>query len=119
MEREHHVERRINPRFNVDLPIRYYKPDSTTGRNGRAMNVSEGGILIHLPDRMEIGQMMKLKLSFLSSLDLESVEAVTEVIWWDFDLWEVWGDYRSGMKVVDMSSKDNEKYKNFLKHLSC
>ena len=119
MEREHHVERRINPRFNVDLPIRYYKPDSTTGRNGRAMNVSEGGILIHLPDRMEIGQMMKLKLSFLSSLDLESVEAVTEVIWWDFDLWEVWGDYRSGMKFVNMSSEDNEKYKNFLKHLSC
>jgi c-di-GMP-binding flagellar brake protein YcgR len=119
METGYLVERRMNRRFNVDLPIRYYKPDSATGRNGRAMNVSEGGILIHLPDRMEIGQIMKLTLSFLFSLDWESVEAMTEVIWWDFDSSEVWGDYRSGMKFVNMSSKENEKYKKLLKHLSC
>jgi hypothetical protein len=113
------AERRTHPRFNVDLPIRYYQADSLISRNGRAMNVSEEGILIYLPDQVKTGQTMKLKLSFFSDFDWDSIEAVSEVVWSDLHLWEAWGDYRSGMKFIDMAAKDNVKLKNYLKSISC
>ena len=112
-------ERRTHPRFFVDLPIRYYQTDSLISRNGRAMNVSEEGILIYLPDQIKTGQTMKLKLSFFSDFDWDSIEAVSEVVWSDLHLWEAWGDYRSGMKFIDMAAKDNVKLKNYLKSISC
>jgi hypothetical protein len=58
-------ERRRYPRFNIDLPVRYNKVDSSIGYNGRAMNMSEGGLLICSPERIGIHQHLKSKL-FLS-----------------------------------------------------
>jgi hypothetical protein len=49
-------ERRKYPRFNVDLPIEYYRIDSSIGQTGKALNISEGGLLIYFPEQMEIGQ---------------------------------------------------------------
>ncbi len=62
---------------------------------------------------------MKLKLSFFSDFDWDSIEAVSEVVWSDLHLWEAWGDYRSGIKFIDMAVKDNAKLKKYLKSISC
>ncbi len=82
------------------------------------MNASEGGLMIYFPERMEIGQQLRVKLYFSTGSDLESVECLVEVVWVDIHLGESWGDHRSGVKFVDVSSEDFNKVRKFLKSLS-
>ena len=111
-------ERRKYPRFDVDLPVKYLRADVPVSSNGRVMNLSEGGLLIHLPDPMETGQELKLNLSFFMDSALDSVEAMSEVVWSEIHLFEPWGDYRSGIRFTAMSEKDSSKLKDFMRNLS-
>ena len=52
-------ERREYPRFNIDLRIEYYRIDSSMGHTGKALNISEGGLLLHFPEQMDIGQYIR------------------------------------------------------------
>ncbi len=111
-------ERRRFPRFSIDLPIEYYRTDSDVRLSGRALNASEGGLLVYLPEKVEIGETLRLKLFFTFGHDLIMIEMVAQVTWIDIHLGEGWGDYRSGLKFIDISSEDLGKLKNFLKSLS-
>ena len=110
-------ERRKHPRFNVDLPIEYSKSDLIS-KHGRAINVSGGGLLVYFPERMEIGQHLSLKLFFSSGPELKTVEALAEVVWIDIDMGKEWGDYRTGVRFLDISPENLDTLKSFLKGLS-
>jgi len=77
------------PRFAVDLPLEYYRTEAPGVRTGRAMNASEGGLLIYFPERMEIGQHLHIKLYFTSGSDLTVVESLVEIVWIDLDMGQV------------------------------
>ena len=109
-------EKRGHPRFNVDLPIEYFRTDSLV-QHGRAVNVSEGGLLIYLPEPMEIGQRLRMKIFFPLGSEIISIDAVTEVVWLDIHLGEGWGDYRTGIAFVDLSLENLNKLKDFLRSL--
>jgi len=111
-------ERRKYPRFSIDLPIEYYRENVETRLSGRAVNASEGGLLIYLPERAEIGESLRIKLFFPSGQDLNLVEMLVQVAWIDIQLGEEGKDYRSGVRFIDISSGDLVQLKNFLKGLS-
>ena len=108
-------ERRKHPRFSVTLPIEYWQIDKSETRLGRTIDVSEGGLLLHLSEPMEIGQIFELTLFLTSGPDLYSVKALVrvEVIWQDASLGEE-GVYRIGVKFINISREDMHKLKNFL-----
>ena len=110
-------ERRKYPRFNIDLPIEYYRIDSSIGQSGKALNISEVGLLIYFPEQMEIGQHIRLKLFLPSGSGLNTIEALVEVVWLDIHLGEGWGDYRCGVKFIDVSPEGMNKLKKFLRSL--
>ena len=110
-------ERRRYPRFSVDLPIQY-KINVSTNRNGRAMNLSEGGMLIHSLDQVEIGQYLKSRLVFILDSEMNTIETDAEVIWRDIYFNKAWGDYRCGVRFLDLSTKDKNRLKDFLMDLS-
>lgn len=110
-------ERRKYPRFNIDLPIEYYRIDSSIGQTGKALNISEVGLLIYFPEQMEIGQYIRLKLFLPSGSGLNTIEALVEVVWLDIHLGEGWGDYRCGVKFIDVSPEGMNKLKKFLRSL--
>ncbi|MDI7258661.1 MAG: PilZ domain-containing protein [Thermodesulfobacteriota bacterium] len=112
------IERRRYPRFSIDLPIEYYPIHSSASHTGRTLNASEGGLLVYLPEKMEVGQSLKLKLFFSSGFNLNTIEVITEVIWIDIHLEKDWGDYRTGLKFVDISSEDLSRLRDFLTSLS-
>ena len=112
------LERRKYPRFSIDLPIEYHLLPSSPSFTGRALNSSEGGVLVYLSQSIEIGQRLKIKLFFASGSDLSSIEVVVEVVWMDIHLGEDWGDYRCGVKFLDISSEDINQLKSFLRSLS-
>ena len=109
-------ERKKHPRFNIDLPIEY----SQTGlfvKHGRAVNASEGGLLLYLQEKMEIGKHLLLKLFFPSGPEMNTIKTLVQVVWMDVHLGEGWGDYRTGVKFVDISPVDLDMLKNFLRSL--
>jgi hypothetical protein len=67
---------------------------------------------------MEIGQHLKLKLFFTSDSKMNTIETLAQVVWIDIYLSEGWGDYRTGVRFVDISQEDLERLKNFLRSLS-
>ena len=110
-------EKRRHPRFNVDLPIEYQRSDSAVN-HGEALNASEGGLLVYLPEKMEVGQHLSLKLFFSSGFEFNTIETMVRVVWMDFHLGEDREDYRAGVKFVDISPEDMEKLRIFLRSLS-
>ena len=111
-------ERRKFPRFSVDLPVEYEKVNSFTPA-GRVINISEGGLLIYFPERMEIGQHLKLRF-FFSALgsNLKAIEALVEVVWVEIDAGEELGDYRSGVRFVSITPENMNCLRTFLLKLS-
>lgn len=111
-------KRRRYPRFNVDLTIEYYRTNSSISHSGRVMNASEDGSLIYFPERVKIGERLKLKLFFILGSASNIIGPLAEVVWMDLHLDETWGDYRSGVKFIDIAQEDLNRLKNFFKSLS-
>ncbi len=110
-------EKRKHPRFSVDLPAEYNRTDLSV-RQGHATNASEGGLLLYLPEQIEIGNHLRLRLFFSMASGLQTIEALVEVAWTDMHLGKDWGDYRTGVRFVEISTEDMSKLRNFLKSLS-
>ncbi|MGQ9510060.1 MAG: PilZ domain-containing protein [Thermodesulfobacteriota bacterium] len=112
------IERRKYPRFSIDLPIEYSHLSSSITHPGRALNASEGGLLVYLPEKMEIGQRLHIKLFFHYPSTLNVIEMITEVVWIDLHLSEGWGSYRCGVKFIDISPDHLTVLKDLLASLS-
>jgi len=110
-------ERRRHPRFSVDLPIEYYQINSPVSHPGRTLNVSEGGLMVYLPEQLQVGQYLKLKLFFASGPNLSAIETLVQMVWMDIHLGKG-GDYRCGVSFVDISPEDMNKLRNFLRSLT-
>ena len=107
-------EKRKYPRMSANFPVKYCTTDSFF-KSARATNASEGGLLVCLPERMDIGQQLALKLFFPYRSGLNIVETVVKVIWMGVRLRKDWTwDYRTGVKFEDISTKDMTIFKNFL-----
>jgi len=111
-------ERRKHPRFNIDLPIEYSLLPAPVSHPGRALNASEGGLLVYLSEKVEISQVLQLKLFFPSGSELNGIELIAEVTWMDIHLGKDWGDYRCGLRFVDISPEGLNKLKRFMRSLS-
>ena len=110
-------EKRKHPRFSVDLPVEYSRTD-LVAEQGRAIDASEGGLLLYLPEQMGMGNRLRLKLFFTMGSELNAIETVVEVVWVDMHLEKDRGDYRTGVRFVEISTEDVGKLKNFLSSLS-
>ena len=113
-----HFEKRKYPRFAIDLPVEYQAFEVSANHPGRALNASEGGLLVVLPERAEAGSHLKLKLFLAFDAALATIEAVVQVVWTDLHLGAEWGDYATGVRFVEISQEDLDKLKSFLKSLS-
>ncbi len=111
-------ERRRYPRLHIDLPIEYYRIDSSIGHSGKTLDISEGGFLLHFPEQMDIGQYIRLKLFFSLGSELNTIEVLAEVVWADIHLDKGWRDYRCVVNFIDVSPEDMTKLKNSLGGLS-
>jgi len=112
------IERRKYPRFSIDLPIEYHMLQSPQIQSGRALNASEGGLLVYLSQKMEIGQNLAVKLFFHDCSKMNVIEMIAEVMWIDIHLDTNWGDYRTGLRLIDISSEDLKRFKDFLHSLT-
>jgi c-di-GMP-binding flagellar brake protein YcgR len=110
-------ELRRYPRHTVDLPVQCYRINSPISHTGRAVNASEGGLMVYLPEKVEIGQHLKLMLSVGSKSALDAIDMITQVVWVDIGSSMPAEDYRVGVMIVDISSVDRLRLKDLLESL--
>ena len=111
------LERRKYPRFKINLPLDYFRVDTPVNQTGRALNASEGGLEIYFPEKMAIGERLKLKIFFSSSdFELNAIEVQAEVVW--IDILSGDDEYRSGVRFIDITPEDLTRLKDFLKSLT-
>ena len=110
-------EKRKHPRFSVDLPVEYYKLGSLIKHDGKAMNVSQGGLSLYFSEPLQIGQYLRLNLFLSSGSTLSAIETIAEVAWTDIHLDEG-GDYRTGVRFFDTLPEDMRKLMKVLLSLS-
>jgi hypothetical protein len=110
-------EKRKHPRFNVDLPIKYGRTQLFL-KYARAVNASQGGLLLRLPEELEIGQHLALKLFFPFHSELNTIKASVRVVWMDLHMRKDWSwDYQTGVRFVDICKEDMTILRNFLINL--
>jgi hypothetical protein len=107
-------EKRRHPRFDVDLPIKYGRTNLLF-KYARAVNASQGGLLLRLPEEVGIGQRLTLKLFFPFQSELNTVKASVQVVWMDIHMRKDWAwDYQTGVRFVNICTEDMTILKNFL-----
>ncbi len=110
-------KRRMYPRFMLTLPIEYLLLDSPVSYTSHTINVSEGGLMICLHERLEGGKHLHLRIFFSSGSSLIIINPMVQVMWADEKLGED-KFYRHGVRFVDPTSEDVHKFKDFLGTLS-
>jgi len=111
------VDRRKHPRFSVELPLDYSRVEGKEAYGGIVANASEGGILVYLPERMEMGAVLKIEIFYVKGLELDTIKAIGKVTWSDLAVKASWGEYRYGLQFQYIDEKDFSRLMNLLKEI--
>jgi hypothetical protein len=109
------IERRKHPRFNLELPLDYFRLEVKENYGGIVANASELGILVYLPERMEIGTTLSIETFYAKGLELDSIKAIAKVVWADLAARKTWGEHRYGLQFQSIDKKNLNKLKNLFK----
>jgi len=112
------IEKRRFPRFNVDLPMKYSQVKVRKKQGGIAHDASEGGLLVYLQEKFPIGTKLKIEVFFSHGFRLTPIRAEAEIVWADIRGPEDWGEYKYGLKFMNIGKEDFSKLKWLLDSLS-
>jgi hypothetical protein len=111
------IEKRKYPRFSVELPLNYTRVEGKDILGGMVANASEGGLLVYLPERFEIGGLLKIEIFYVRGLELDTIKAVAKVVWCDLGARESWGEHRYGLQFQYIDEKDFSRLTTLLKEV--
>jgi c-di-GMP-binding flagellar brake protein YcgR len=109
------IEKRKYPRYSVELPLNYSRAERKDTLGGMVANASEGGLLVYLPERIEIGGLLKIEIFYVRGLELDTIRAVARVVWCDLAARESWGEHRYGLQFEYIDEKDFSRLSTLLK----
>ena len=109
------VERRKHPRINVELPLDYCIVDAKENHGGMVEDASEGGLLVYLKERIDVGTLLRIEILFVRALELNSICGIAKVVWSDLAARESFGEFRYGLQFQSFREGDHNRLKNLLK----
>jgi len=111
------VEKRRHPRYTVEFPLDYSPVDGKGTYGGIVANASEGGLLVYLPQRMEMGTVLKIEIIYVQELEFNTIKAIAKVVWSDLASRESWGEYRYGLQFLEIEEEAFSRLLNLLKEI--
>jgi excisionase family DNA binding protein len=102
-------ERRRYPRFPVDFPIDYTLMESGKADVGNVANASEGGLMVFLNERMDVGTKMIVFVPFILDSESTEIKATCRVVWRDVGVVAGGSRYQYGLQFTDIREKDVHK----------
>jgi c-di-GMP-binding flagellar brake protein YcgR len=110
------AEKRRYHRLSLHLPMEYSLEESPRFRLAHTVDICEGGLSIHVPEKLRIGQNMIIKFYYPSPSGLDYGEALAEIIRVE-RLDRSGKEYRCALQFLDSSSDLLKKFQGFLKSL--
>ena len=111
------IERRKHPRFVVELPLDYTRTEVTDIVGGIVANASEGGLLVYLPERLEMGTILQIQIFYVKDLEFNMLKAIAKVVWADMAARESWGEYRYGLQFLSIDEQEFSKLMMLLREV--
>jgi hypothetical protein len=108
-------ERRRTPRVYLKLPISYSRPSAKDHYGGIVGNASEGGILVHLPDKLDPGEVLKIEILFAKGWELRTVRGDAKIVWSDLAVRKRGKVHRYGLQFHLFNKKNLQKLRILLK----
>jgi hypothetical protein len=106
-------EKRKHPRIPLRLPTEYSISGTTRGRICHTLNIAEGGLLLCLPEKLPVGQQVKIEVFYYFDYELDRFEATGKVVWVE-PLRDSPLEYFGALEFVNLSPCDFEKLRAFL-----
>ena len=98
-------------RVHLHLPVEYYSNNPKVPRLGHTTNLSPGGVMLNIPEKLDVGQSINLAIFVSWGKSIEAIKVHSQVIWVEGA--EKDGEFRSGVKFVDLSANDRNKLEKF------
>ena len=111
------VERRKHPRISIELPFDYSLFEKGEDHRGILADASEGGLLVYLLEKVEVGSLLRIQILFSRGTELVTIEAIVKVVWSDLAARESWAEYRYGLQFLSFFQGDIGKLRILLKEV--
>ncbi len=113
------IEKRRNPRYSVEFPLDYSLIDGeTTFNGGLTADASEGGLLVYLPERIQIGALLRIEIFYTKDLSFETITATAKAVWTDLTTREGVREYRYGLQFQSIDKENLDKLKALLNQVA-
>lgn len=80
-------------------------------------NLSEEGILVCLPENLDIGELLKIEIYFAKGYELNTIKGTAKVIWSDLAGKGMLRENRYGLKLLSIQKGALKKLRNLLKEI--
>jgi hypothetical protein len=107
------LERRKQPRRRVELPFDYSPLVEREDHGGILADANEGGLQVFLPERLQVGDLFKIKIFASVNSEVETIQAMAKVVWASRTKGKS-GKYRYGLQLQSFYKGDLNKYKALL-----
>jgi hypothetical protein len=102
-------------RFSLKLSFDYSTMDREEEYGGITTNASEGGLLVHLPEFFEKGEILKLVILTMKGTEFNPIKCMAKVVWGDLAAKVPWGKHRYGLKFECFNKGSLDKFRSLLK----
>jgi CheY-like chemotaxis protein len=109
------IDRRKEPRVNIELPFHYTLVGEKEVLQGVVADASEGGLLVHLFEKIGIGTFLRIEIFSVKWKEVITIRAIGKVVWSDLGARESWEEYRYGIQFISFFEGDFRKLKVLLR----
>ena len=106
-------ERRKQPRRRVELSFDYSRLVDREDHGGTLADANEEGLQVYLPEKLQIGDLFKIKIFAPVSSEVETIQAIAKVVWASRTKGRS-GKYRYGLQLQSFFKGDLNKYRALL-----
>ncbi len=108
------VEKRRHQRYSIEFPLDYSRVEGkTTYNGGLTADASEGGLLVYLPEKIEIGTLLRIEIFYTKDLTFQTITAITKVVWSD-----IASKNRYGLEFQSIDEGNFSKLKTLLREVA-
>jgi c-di-GMP-binding flagellar brake protein YcgR len=111
------VERRKHPRVRIELPLDYSLVDSEETNKGIIAGISEGGLLVYLPEALNSDTLLRIQILFVKGKELNLIKAIVKIVWSDLAARVISEENRYGLEFQSFIEGDLQKLKAILKEV--
>lgn len=105
-------EKRKFLRVRIDFGLKYKIKDSPSPIEAVSVNISEGGIMMKIPEKLDIGTILELKITLPSPH--VTIGTLGRVVYVLDNYWDEYPPYRYGVEFLELKKKDGEAIRKFV-----